>query len=201
MTDSTHEVDYQAIKERLDANRLTDEDLDAIADAAVDFLRGVLNCFDENTCSIDEYEGEDGELILNLTEGDFAVLIGRHGRCLEALQSLLTSAMNRKLGFYYPVVVDIEGYRSRRREKIIAMAHRAASRVRKNGGQVHLPAMNAYERRIAHIALRDDDALVTYSEGEDPERFVIVSLASEAPEEAFDSAIEDDEFDESDGED
>lgn len=177
MASSPDETSFEAIKAHLEANALTDDDLDVIADVAVDFLRGVLGCFGENTCSIDEYEGEEGEIILNITEGDLAILIGRHGRCLESLQILMTSALNRRLGFYYPVVVDIEAYRSRRREKIIAQAHRAASKVRRSGELIHLPAMSAFERRIAHLALREDEDIITYSEGEDPERFVVVALA------------------------
>ena len=175
MAEESQTVDYEALRERAEEDALTDRDLDAIADVAVEFLKGMCRCFGENACSIDEFEGEDGELILNIEGGDLAILIGRHGRCLEALQTLLTSVMNQTFGFYYPVIVDIEGYRQRRREKVISMARRAASRVRRNGSDYRLPAMSAYERRLVHIALRDDMAVVTHSEGEDPNRYVVVT--------------------------
>ena len=172
--------DYEAIHQRLEANELSESDLDAIADVSVDFLRSLLRCFGENTCSIDEYEGEDGDLILNVADGDLAVLIGRHGRVLESLQLLVTSVATRTLGFYYPVSVDIESYRERRKARIISLAHRAASKVHRNGGSVKLPVMNAYERRIAHIALREDTGVTTYSEGEDPNRYVVVAEVYDA---------------------
>lgn len=179
MAEESQTVDYEALRERAGEDALTDGDLDVIADVAVDFLKAVCHCFGENTCSIDEFEGEDGELILNIEGGDLAILIGRHGRCLEALQTLLTSMMNQTFGFYYPVIVDIEGYRQRRREKVVSMARRAASRVRRNGNDYRLPAMNAYERRLVHIALRNDTGLITHSEGDDPNRYVVVTAVRE----------------------
>lgn len=106
--------------------------------------------------------------------GDLAILIGRHGRTLEALQLLLSSLVNRQLGFHFPVTVDIEGYRERRRNAVTSQAVRAAARVKKTGREVALSPMNAYERRLVHLALRDDEEVTTVSEGEDPDRRVVV---------------------------
>lgn len=179
MADVSKQEAYEAIRERLEANELSEHDLDEIADVSVDLLKAILRCFGETTCSIDEYEGEDGDLILNVTEGDLAVLIGRHGRVLESLQLLVTSITTRTLGFYYPVSVDIESYRERRKARIVSLAHRAASKVHRAGGTVNLPVMNAYERRIAHIALRNDEGVTTYSEGVEPNRYVVVAETSD----------------------
>lgn len=175
-------MDYSAIQERYENDALTEDDLDAIADVGVDYVRSILECFGEGSSAIDEYEGDEGELILNVTGGDLAILIGRHGRCLEAFQQLVSSMMSRTLGFHYPVVVDIEQYRSRRREKVMAMAKKAAERVRRHGTEVSLSPMNAYERRLVHIALRDDPSVITHSEGEDPDRYVIVTLVEDPAE-------------------
>lgn len=176
--------EYAEIRQHLEANELSEQDLDAIADVVVEFLRDVLHCFGENTCSIEEFEGEDGDLILNVTNGNLAVLIGRHGRVLESLQHLASSVATRTLGFYYPVSVDIESYRERRKARIVSLAHRAASKVHRSGGSVRLPVMNPYERRLAHIALRDDDGVTTYSEGEDPDRYVVVAEVYDGAPEA-----------------
>ncbi len=154
---------------------LTDDEIDTIADIAVDHLRNLLGFFGERHVSIDEYEGDDGELILDVTDGDLAVLIGRHGRTLDSLQMVLSSLMSSTLRFRYPVVVDIEGYKNRRKDKLRTMARSAASRAKRQRSKVSLPPMNAYERRLVHLALVDDDGVTTHSEGEDPTRHVVIT--------------------------
>lgn len=154
---------------------LSDEELDTIADVALSVIRAILKHFDAEDSPIDEYEGDDGELILDVTAPNLAVLIGRHGRTLESLQSLFSLIVSRRLGFRYPVVVDIEGYKSRRNEKVASMARSAAARAVRQHGSVTLPPMSAYERRLVHIALRDNASVETHSEGVDPERRVVVT--------------------------
>lgn len=168
--------DYPEIAARYKAGEeLTDSELDTIADVAISILRDILAHFDAQDSPIDEYEGDEGELILDVTAPDLAVLIGRHGRTLESLQSLFSLLVSRKLGFRYPVAVDVEGYKSRRHDKVVSMAHSAASRAVRQHGTVNLPPMSAYERRLVHIALRDNDKVDTHSEGSDPERRVVIT--------------------------
>ncbi len=156
--------------------KLTDEELDTIADVSISILRNLLSFFDAADSPIDEYEGEEGELILDVTAPDLAVLIGRHGRTLESLQTMFLLLVSRKLGFRYPVSVDVEGYKSRRHDKVTSMAHSAAARAVRQGGSVNLPPMSAYERRLVHIALRENDKVQTHSEGTDPDRHVVISV-------------------------
>lgn len=158
---------------------LTDDEIDAIADAAVSYLRGILSFFGEDKSSIDEYDGDDGELILDVNGGDLAVLIGRHGRTLDSLQMVLSSLMSSTLKFHYPIVVDIEGYKTRRKQKIQTMAQTAASRAKRQHGSVKLSPMNAYERRLVHLALVDDEGVTTHSEGEEPNRRVVITAVSD----------------------
>ena len=168
--------DFSEIRAHFESGQeLTDEEMDAIADLAVGYLKGILALFGENDCCIDEYDGENGELILDVSGGDLAVLIGRHGRTLDALQMVLNSLMSSRIKFYYPLVVDIEGYKSRRRKKIENIARSSAARAKERGGKITLSPMNAYERRIVHLTLRDDAGVVTHSEGEDPERRVVIT--------------------------
>lgn len=183
MTDELQEVTeevggpYARIAERYKAGEeLSDEELDAIADLAVSVLRDLLFYFDAQDSPIDEYDGDEGELILDVTAPDLAVLIGRHGKTLESLQTLFSLLVSRKLGFRYPVAVDVEGYKSRRHDKVISMAHNAASRAVRQHSSVSLPPMSAYERRLVHIALRDNARVDTHSEGSDPERRVVITL-------------------------
>ena len=153
---------------------LTDEETDKVADLAVDYLKKILAFFGETESSIDEYDGDEGELILDVNGGDLAVLIGRHGRTLDALQMVLTSLMSSRIKFYYPIVVDIESYKTRRKKKFETIALSAAERACKQG-RVALAPMNAYERRIVHMTLLGNESVTTHSEGEDPNRRVVVT--------------------------
>ena len=155
---------------------LSDEELDTVADIALGVLRDLLGFFDAADAPIDEYDGDEGELILDVTASNLAVLIGRHGRTLESLQTIFSLLVSRKLGFRYPVVVDVEGYKNRRRDKVIGMAKSAASRAVRQGRSVSLPPMSAYERRLVHIALRDNHEVETHSEGADLDRHVVIAL-------------------------
>lgn len=167
---------YAALREHhAEGLDLTDEDIDAIADLAVGYLRSLLAFFGETSVTIDEFEGDEGELILDVTGGDLAVLIGRHGRTLDALQMVVSSLMSATLRFHYPVVVDVEGYKNRRKEKLRGIALNAASRAKRQKSKVSLPPMNAYERRLIHLALLDDEGVTTHSEGEDPSRHVVIT--------------------------
>lgn len=167
------------IKEKCEAGQeLTDDELDFVADAAIRLIKDILSYFGETGSSIDEYDGDNGELILDINGGDLAVLIGRHGRTLDALQMVVSSLLSSTLGFHYPIVVDIEGYKSRRKNKVQSLARSAAARAKKQHGSVSLPPMNAYERRLVHLALVDDDSVATHSEGEEPMRHVVVTLVN-----------------------
>ena len=166
---------FAEIRAAYEANEeLSDDQLDAVADLAVGVIRDVLKCFGETESTIDEYDGDEGELILDVNGGDLAVLIGRHGRVLDALQLVISSIVSKRLGFHFPIVVDIEGYKNRRKQKIQTIARSAASRA-KRLGKVRLKPMNAYERRLVHLALIDDADVTTHSEGEDPERYVVIT--------------------------
>ena len=171
------EDEFASIREHYEAGlELTDEEMDTVADVAVDFLNNILALFGETSSSIDEYDGDDGELILDVNGGDLAVLIGRHGKTLDALQMVLSSLVSNKLKFHYPVSVDIEGYKTRRKNKIQQMARQAADRARKQGGRVTLAPMNAFERRLVHLALVSYDDVTTHSEGEEPNRRVVITM-------------------------
>ncbi len=153
---------------------LTEEELDRVADTAIDALQGILKHFDVGEVTIDEYEGDEGELILDITGDNLAILIGRHGKTLDALQFIISAITTRTLGFRYPVVVDVEGYKNRQRQKLESIAESAARRAVSQDRNVKLRPMTPYERRIVHLALRDRDDVETASEGEGSARHVVV---------------------------
>lgn len=153
---------------------VTDEMLDTIADTAIAALQDILQYFNVGEVTIDEYEGDEGELILDISGKDMAVLIGRHGKTLDALQFIVSMITVRTIGFRYPVIVDVEGYKNRQRQKLESIAHSSANRAASQHRKVGLRPMTPYERRIIHIALRDDDRVETVSEGGGPSRHVVV---------------------------
>ena len=156
------------------AQGITDEELDHIADTAIAFISDILSYMNVGEVEINEYEGDEGELILDLTGGDLAILIGRHGKTLDALQFLVSTATARMIGYRYPVVVDVEGYKGRQREKLESVAYSAADRAVSQNRSVRLRPMTPYERRIIHITLADDPRVETASEGEGTARRVVV---------------------------
>ena len=157
-----------------DQIEVTEEELDAIADTAIAALQDILKYFNVGEVTIDEYEGDEGELILDITGDDLAVRIGRHGRTLDALQFVVSAITVRSMGFRYPVIVDVEGYKSRQREKLESIARSTANKAASQHRSVKMRPMTPYERRIVHIALRDDDRVDTASEGEGSARHVVV---------------------------
>ena len=155
-------------------NGITDEQLDEIADTAIAVLKDVLKYFNVGEVTIDEYEGDDGELILDITGKDLAVLIGRHGRTLDALQFLISAITVRKIGYRFPIVIDVESYKNRQRQKLEALARSSANKAVSQGRSIKLRPMTPYERRIIHVALREDNRVDTASEGEGSARHVVV---------------------------
>jgi len=157
-----------------DPMNLTDEELDNIADTAIAALKDILRYFNVGEITIDEYEGDEGELILDITGDDLAVLIGRHGKTLEALQFIISAITVRKIGFRFPVIIDVEGYKNRQRQKLESLARSSANKAASQGRSIKLRPMTPYERRIIHVALRDDSRVDTASEGEGVARHVVV---------------------------
>jgi len=158
---------------RAETVELSDEQLDAIADAGVATITEILRNLGIEA-GIEEYEGDDGEIILDIVGDDLGILIGRHGRTLDALQVLVSAITNRKLEQRYPVVVDISGYRHRRRLKLEEIARRAADRAARQHQAVELRPMTSFERRVIHMALRNDRRVTTESEGVEPRRMVVI---------------------------
>lgn len=157
-----------------EAIEITEEELDEIADTAIAALKDVLKYFNVGEVTIDEYEGEEGELILDITGNDLAVLIGRHGKTLDALQFVISAITVRKIGRRFPVIVDVEGYKDRQRQKLESLARSSANRAASQHRSIKLRPMTPYERRIIHVALRDDPRVDTASEGEGNARHVVV---------------------------
>jgi spoIIIJ-associated protein len=152
---------------------LTDEELDAISDAGAATIQDMMRLLGIEA-GVEEYEGDEGEIILDIVGDELGILIGRHGRTLDALQILVSAITNRRLDQRYPLIVDVSGYRHRRRLKLEDIARRAADRAARQHRPVQLRPMTSFERRVVHVVLRDDRRVRTESEGDEPRRMVVV---------------------------
>ena len=168
-------LDHDEMEEVEETSEVSEEELDYIADTAIALLQDILKYFELGEVTIDEYEGDEGELILDITGKDMAVLIGRHGRTLDALQFLVSTITMRKIGFRYPIIVDVEGYKGRQRSKIESIAVSAAKKAILSHHPVKMRPMTPYERRLVHIRLRSFNGVETASEGEGSNRHVVVT--------------------------
>lgn len=121
----------------------------------------------------------DNGLRLCIDAETMGLLIGRRGETLDAMQYLvsLVANKNRKEEGYLRVTLDTEGYRSRREETLKRLARKNAVRVRQTGRPVAMEPMNPYERRILHSALQGFTGVTTHSEGEEPNRHVVITPA------------------------
>ena len=117
----------------------------------------------------------DGSTHLNILTDSPALLIGKHGQTLDAVERILNCIVNKVSLAKKRVFVDTEGYRERREERLVEMANQVADKVRYTGRDVVLAPMSARDRRVIHVALREDEIVSTYSQGEGDMRRVVVT--------------------------
>jgi spoIIIJ-associated protein len=122
---------------------------------------------------------EDGTMYVDiLGEGpeddDIALLIGRHGQTLDGLQELTRHVVIRRTGMRCRVVVDVEDYRKRQRDRLVARAREVAKRVARTGREEELDPMTPYDRKVVHDAVARIEGVESSSRGEDPDRRVVI---------------------------
>ena len=146
---------------------------DTPAIRAEEFLKNVTSLMGLEV-SFDITEDEDAMLI-NMQGDNQGILIGHRGETLDALQYLTSLQVNKGGKEYRRVTLDTEGYRAKREQTLIALAGRMANKVHKSGRRMMLEPMNPYERRILHATLQDNPYVTTHSEGEEPNRRVVIT--------------------------
>lgn len=117
----------------------------------------------------------DRHLLLNLHGQNLSPLIGRRGDTLENIQYLLRLMVNQKVHRWLNIVVDVDGFRVKRVDHLTQLAHRMADQVASTGRPFALEPMPPNERRIIHLALRDDHRVITESAGEGDRRKVTIA--------------------------
>ena len=155
---------------------------DTLAGRAQRFLMEVT---DRMGVKVDVYVDDSCEdnLYIHMVGDTLGILIGRRGETLDALQYLTSLQVNKGREGYVRVTLDTENYRAKREDSLHRLAQRMANRAQKTGRKVVLEPMNPYERRVLHTALQNHPAVTTHSEGEEPNRRVVIMLANQ-PEKA-----------------
>jgi spoIIIJ-associated protein len=167
-------------EDRLDGDAAIDEGAGAAPDAspgevaavAAEFLTGLIDAMGLRAEVTTRVEGE--RALIDVTGDDLGAVIGRRGQTLDALQELVRTAVQRRLRSRVRLLVDIEGYRARRRASLADYARAMAQRARERGTEIELEPMNAYERKIVHDAIAEVEGASSFSEGEEPNRKLIV---------------------------
>ena len=122
-----------------------------------------------------EIREDDEKIVATCSAPDVALLIGRHGQTIDAVQYLLNAISHRAYGDERKeVVVDAAGYRERRRATLESLAVRTAQQVLTSGESVELEPMTAVERKVVHLKLKELAGVQTTSEGTEPNRYVVV---------------------------
>jgi spoIIIJ-associated protein len=144
----------------------------SLAPKAKELLSGILQrmSFD---CDVAAQETPE-KIILNIEGDSSGLLIGKRGQNLDAIQYILSKAINRADNERKMIMVDSEAYRKRREESLLNLAEKIREKVKKTKKPVSLSHMNAHDRRIIHLALQEDEALITKSRGEGEYRKILI---------------------------
>ena len=140
-------------------------------------IKKIINFIIEDG-EIEEINNEEIDtIVLGIKTSNPGVLIGKHGHTLDALQYIVNIMVNREIeeSERKKIVIDIEGYKDRREDVVSKYAHEKAEIVKKTEKKIGLCYMNAMERKIVHLALQEEPLLITYSEGVEPFRKVIIA--------------------------
>jgi len=149
----------------------------AAAGKEEEFVIGFLDRVLEGICLKSKFKAsavDDKTTRIEITCSDSALLIGKKGKNLEALQYLVTIISNKAGVDRLRFVLDAEGYRGRRKESLTTLAKKVAEDVRKTGRPVSLEPMNSFERRIVHMFLENDQEVMTESTGRGEDRRVVI---------------------------
>ena len=149
----------------------------AEGDAAGDYLERLLDILDFDGDIDLDVEGERAVVSI-IGDGDVDKLVGERGEVLDALQELTRLAATAETGQRSRLMLDVAGYRAKRRGELTDLGVSTAEQVKDSGEPVKLPPMNPFERKIVHDAVATVSGVESSSEGEEPRRCVVVSPAA-----------------------
>jgi spoIIIJ-associated protein len=153
------------------------ERLEQLREEAIAFAEGLADACDLDVGLV--AEDEDDGIILSFDGPDAKYLVGRGGQVLDALQYLATLAIHKRGGGpRLRILFDADDYRVRRENTLKKLAADLADQVRSTGQEAVLDPLSPLERRIVHRALTEEAGVRTYSEGEEPERYIVIAPAA-----------------------
>lgn len=150
------------------------EDISDKAESARALLQQILDQM-KIQATVSVKSTADDQIDLSMEGEDVGILIGKHGQTINALQYLMGVIINRKAEKHMRVILDAEDYRERRASLLQEMARNMAETVKQRKEEAVFEPLPAIERRVIHMALKDDPEIRTYSEGVEPERCVVIS--------------------------
>ena len=164
----------------------TIDQLNEEADIAAEYLEGLLDIVDyEGDIEMGVRNNRPTVQIVADDDTDIKHLIGRNGEVVDALQQLTRLAVQQKTGERSHLIVDVDGYLKRKRQRLHDIALDAIDEVHETGEPVDLKPMNSFERKIVHDVVREE-GMKSRSHGEEPHRYVTVYLKASAAEETED---------------
>lgn len=158
----------------MEAEQTLDEEPLTPGEEAREFLLDVLDAM-ELESDVTFEEQEDGTWRLEVVGDDASEVIGRYGHGLNALQYLTVLVTQKRTGEHLRITLDAAGYRAKREAALVEQARSLAAEVAQAGQEAELDPLSAFERRIIHNALVDHPDVITYSEGVEPDRRVVIA--------------------------
>lgn len=155
-----------------------DEQLVQEGDIAADYLERLLDILDYDG-DID-LDVENGRAVVAIVGSDLGALVGPRGETLDALQELTRLAVQERTGHRSRLMLDVSGHRAARRAELTALAADTAERVLESGDPARLAPMNPFERKVVHDAVSAIAGVRSDSEGEEPNRRVVIMVSAEA---------------------
>jgi spoIIIJ-associated protein len=152
------------------------EEIDGALDALAEFMEETLNVLDVGDDLEIDLRYEQGQIQGDLDgdEDDVALIIGKRGQTLDAIQYLANAVLSAGGNGGVGVQIDAQGYRKRRAKQLERVADRGVAEVARRGRQVALEPMTSSERKTIHMYLKDNDQVITESSGREPNRRLVL---------------------------
>ena len=172
------ETEVRDVTNAGEARSISEDTIEEVAVQAQLLFQEIISGLEVDAAvGIKSIEGTDIHLDADGDEEGGGILIGRRGQTLESIQLLISTIIGRETNRRVRIFLDAFGYRERRNESLRQMALEVAEQVLSAGQEALTEPLNAAERRVIHTALMDVEGIATYSEGEDPNRYVVITPA------------------------
>ena len=175
LTEGNYFVEEQEVKKGLFKGKSVEIEIIKKEDI-IDFIKEYLKELTKNMgldVNIESKSAKDTQVITLYSDNN-NILIGKNGRTLDALNTIVKQAVKKETGLNYKFLLDVGEYKVKQQRSIERLAKQTAREVAKTKIEAKMDPMNSYERRLVHSILNDSDKVYTESEGEEPNRYVVI---------------------------